>query len=128
MNTDELLYQITLKQIQGVGDVIAKNLVAAGLADRCEVQLAYAIGVAEPVSVLVDTFGTGKLDETRLETLVRENFQLTPSRYVGIVAAGHERTNTAGVAKLMDILNRQCDESRRLDRVIQERMALLNHG
>jgi S-adenosylmethionine synthetase len=57
---------------------IAKNLVAAGLADRCEVQLAYAIGVAEPVSVLVDTFGTGKLDETRLETLVRENFQLTP--------------------------------------------------
>jgi S-adenosylmethionine synthetase len=57
---------------------IAKNLVAAGLADRCEVQLAYAIGVAEPVSVLVDTFGTGKLDEEKLETLVRENFQLTP--------------------------------------------------
>ena len=44
---------------------IAKNIVAAGLADRCEVQLAYAIGVAEPVSVLVDTFGTGKVDETR---------------------------------------------------------------
>ena len=57
---------------------IAKNIVAAGLADRCEVQLAYAIGVAEPVSVLVDTFGTGKVDETRLEQLVRENFQLTP--------------------------------------------------
>jgi S-adenosylmethionine synthetase len=57
---------------------IAKNLVAAGLADRCEVQLAYAIGVAEPVSVLVDTFGTGKVDETKLEALVRENFQLTP--------------------------------------------------
>ena len=57
---------------------IAKNLVAAGLADRCEVQLAYAIGVAEPVSVLVDTFGTGKLDEDKLEALVRENFQLTP--------------------------------------------------
>jgi S-adenosylmethionine synthetase len=57
---------------------IAKNLVASGLADRCEVQLAYAIGVAEPVSVLVDTFGTGKLDETKLEALVRENFQLTP--------------------------------------------------
>jgi S-adenosylmethionine synthetase len=57
---------------------IAKNLVAAGLADRCEVQLAYAIGVAEPVSVLVDTFGTGKLDEKTLERLVRENFQLTP--------------------------------------------------
>jgi len=57
---------------------IAKNLVASGLADRCEVQLAYAIGVAEPVSVLVDTFGTGKLPETTLEQLVRDNFQLTP--------------------------------------------------
>jgi len=57
---------------------IAKNIVAAGLADRCEVQLAYAIGVAEPVSVLVDTFGTCKIDENKLEKLVRENFQLTP--------------------------------------------------
>jgi S-adenosylmethionine synthetase len=57
---------------------IAKNVVAAGLADRCEVQLAYAIGVAEPVSVLVDTFGTGKIDETKLEELVRKNFSLTP--------------------------------------------------
>jgi S-adenosylmethionine synthetase len=57
---------------------IAKNIVAAGLADRCEVQLAYAIGVAEPVSVLVDTFGTGKLDSTKLQELVRANFHLTP--------------------------------------------------
>src|ERR1700733_12259406 len=57
---------------------VAKNIVAAGLADRCEVQLAYAIGVAEPVSVLVDTFGTGKVDETTLEALVRKNFSLTP--------------------------------------------------
>ncbi|WP_350449078.1 methionine adenosyltransferase [Paracidobacterium acidisoli] len=57
---------------------IAKNIVAAGLADRCEVQLAYAIGVAEPVSVLVDTFGTGKIESKRLEELVRANFQLTP--------------------------------------------------
>jgi len=57
---------------------VAKNIVAAGLADRCEVQLAYAIGVAEPVSVLVDTFGTGKIDETKLEELVRKNFSLTP--------------------------------------------------
>ena len=57
---------------------IAKNIVAAGLADRCEVQLAYAIGVAEPVSVLVDTFGTGKVDRTKLEEIVRANFQLTP--------------------------------------------------
>jgi S-adenosylmethionine synthetase len=57
---------------------IAKNIVAAGLADRCEVQLAYAIGVAEPVSVLVDTFDTGKVSEEKLEELVRKNFQLTP--------------------------------------------------
>jgi len=57
---------------------IAKNIVAAGLADRCEVQLAYAIGVAEPVSVLVDTFGTGKIEHSRIEELVRKNFHLTP--------------------------------------------------
>jgi S-adenosylmethionine synthetase len=57
---------------------VAKNIVAAGLADRCEVQLAYAIGVAEPVSVLVETFGTGKVDEAKLEELVRKNFSLTP--------------------------------------------------
>jgi S-adenosylmethionine synthetase len=57
---------------------IAKNIVAAGLADRCEVQLAYAIGVPEPVSVLVETFGTGKVDSKTLADLVRKNFQLTP--------------------------------------------------
>ena len=57
---------------------IAKNIVAAGLADRVEVQLAYAIGVAEPVSVLVDTFGTGKVDRETLGALVRKNFSLTP--------------------------------------------------
>jgi S-adenosylmethionine synthetase len=57
---------------------IAKNIVAAGLADRCEVQLAYAIGVAEPVSVLVDTFGTGTIPATKLQQLVRANFKLTP--------------------------------------------------
>ncbi len=57
---------------------VAKNIVAAGLADRCEVQLAYAIGVAEPVSVLVDTFGTGTVDAEKLEELVRANFELTP--------------------------------------------------
>jgi S-adenosylmethionine synthetase len=61
---------------------VAKNIVAAGLADRCEVQLAYAIGVAEPVSVLVDTFGTGKVDEDRLEVLVRKNFALTPKAII----------------------------------------------
>ena len=57
---------------------IAKNIVAAGLAERVEVQLAYAIGVAEPVSVLVDTFGTGTIEPKQLEDLVRANFQLTP--------------------------------------------------
>jgi len=57
---------------------IAKNIVAAGLADRCEVQLAYAIGVAEPVSVLVDTFGTGKVSNEDIQTAVRKNFELTP--------------------------------------------------
>ncbi len=57
---------------------IAKNLVASGLAEKVEVQLAYAIGVAEPVSVRVDTFGTGKVSETKLTELVRKNFSLTP--------------------------------------------------
>ena len=57
---------------------IAKNIVAAGLATRCEVQLAYAIGVAEPVSVMVDTFGTGVVDAARLTEMVRANFGLTP--------------------------------------------------
>ena len=57
---------------------VAKNIVAAGLADRCEVQLAYAIGVTEPVSVHVDTAGSGKVDDERLRDLIRENFPLTP--------------------------------------------------
>jgi S-adenosylmethionine synthetase len=58
---------------------IAKNLVAAGLADRCEVQLAYAIGVAEPVSLYVNTFGSGKIPEKEIEELVRKNFDMRPS-------------------------------------------------
>ena len=57
---------------------VAKNIVAAGLADKCEVQLAYAIGVVEPVSIHVDTFGTGKVDEAKIVELVREHFDLTP--------------------------------------------------
>ena len=57
---------------------VAKNIVAAGLADRCEVQLAYAIGVTEPVSIHVDTAGSGKVDDERIRDLVRENFPLTP--------------------------------------------------
>ena len=58
---------------------VAKNIVAAGLADKCEIQLAYAIGVAQPVSVLVETFGTGKISEEEIAELVRKNFSLSPT-------------------------------------------------
>ena len=57
---------------------VAKNIVAAGLADRCEIQVSYAIGVAEPTSISVETFGTGKVSDAQLTTLIRENFDLTP--------------------------------------------------
>ncbi|HEY5552927.1 MAG TPA: methionine adenosyltransferase [Opitutaceae bacterium] len=57
---------------------IAKNIVASGIADECEVQLAYAIGVADPVSIYVDTFGTGKVEQSKLVEIVREHFQMTP--------------------------------------------------
>jgi S-adenosylmethionine synthetase len=57
---------------------VAKNVVAAGLAERCMVQLAYAIGVAEPVSVLIDTFGTGQIADERISEIVRGHFTLTP--------------------------------------------------
>ena len=66
---------------------VAKNIVAAGLASRCEIELAYAIGVARPTSVHVDTFGTGKLPETRLVEIIRENFDLRP----------------AGIIKMLDL-------------------------
>jgi S-adenosylmethionine synthetase len=64
---------------------IAKNVVAAGLADKCLVQLAYAIGVAEPVSVLVDTQGTGTIDDDKLSTIVREHFSLNPSGIIDML-------------------------------------------
>jgi S-adenosylmethionine synthetase len=57
---------------------VAKNIVAAGLADKCEIQVSYAIGVAEPTSISVHTFGTGKLSDTKLTELIREHFDLTP--------------------------------------------------
>ena len=57
---------------------VAKNIVAAGLAERCEIQVSYAIGVAEPTSITVETFGTGKIEEERLVTIVREHFDLRP--------------------------------------------------
>lgn len=58
---------------------VAKNIVAAGLAEKCEVQVSYAIGVAKPVSIMIETFGTGKVDETRLLAVVKENFDLRPA-------------------------------------------------
>ena len=57
---------------------MAKNIVASGAAEKCEIQLAYAIGVAQPVSVHVNTFGTGKIADEKLEELVQKNFDLTP--------------------------------------------------
>ncbi|VAW59797.1 S-adenosylmethionine synthetase, partial [hydrothermal vent metagenome] len=57
---------------------VAKNIVAAGLADKCEIQVSYAIGVAEPTSISIETFGTGKIDDARIEELVREHFNLKP--------------------------------------------------
>lgn len=66
---------------------VAKNIVAAGLADKCEIQLSYAIGVANPTSVMVDTFGTGKLPDEKLVDIIRENFDLRP----------------AGIIKMLDL-------------------------
>ena len=67
---------------------VAKNIVAAGLANKCEIQVSYAIGVAEPTSVMVETFGTAKIDESRIEALVREHFDLRPY----------------GIVKMLDLL------------------------
>ncbi len=60
------------------GRYVAKNIVAAGLADKCEIQISYAIGVAEPTSISVTTFGTGKVEDARIEQLVRQHFDLRP--------------------------------------------------
>ena len=66
---------------------VAKNIVAAGLADKCEIQLSYAIGVAQPTSIMIDTFGTGKLSDEKLVDIIRENFDLRP----------------AGIIKMLDL-------------------------
>jgi len=68
---------------------VAKNIVAAGIADKCEIQLAYAIGVARPVSILVDTFGTGKIDEEQIVNLVEENFELRPAGIIDMLNLRH---------------------------------------
>ncbi|MDR1229149.1 MAG: methionine adenosyltransferase [Azoarcus sp.] len=64
------------------GRYVAKNIVAAGLADRCEVQIAYAIGIAQPVSLMVDTFGTGKVDDARIVELIHKHFDLRPKAII----------------------------------------------
>ena len=61
---------------------VAKNLVAAGLCRKCQIELAYAIGVAHPVSVLVDTYGTGVMDEEKLSQIVNDNFDLRPAKII----------------------------------------------
>ncbi len=61
---------------------MAKNIVAAGLAERCEIQVSYAIGVAEPTSISIEIFGTGKIDDSQIEALVREHFDLRPAGMV----------------------------------------------
>jgi S-adenosylmethionine synthetase len=67
------------------GRYVAKNIVAAGLADRCEIQVSYAIGVAEPTSISIDTFGTGKLSDARISELVREHFDLRPKGLIAML-------------------------------------------
>ncbi|HMV44484.1 MAG TPA: methionine adenosyltransferase [Leptospiraceae bacterium] len=81
-----------------MGRYIAKNVVAAGLASKCEVQLAYAIGVAEPVSVLVDTFGTSKIPDAEIVKRVKANFKLTPRGIIetlGLLEKGRKYSDTA---------------------------------
>ncbi|MDK8253764.1 MAG: methionine adenosyltransferase, partial [Dialister micraerophilus] len=64
---------------------VAKNIVAAGIADKCEIQLAYAIGVAKPVSIRVDTFGTGKISEEKIVELINKNFELRPAGIIDML-------------------------------------------
>ena len=67
------------------GRYVAKNIVAAGLADRCEIQISYAIGVAEPTSISIDTFGTGQIAESRIVELIREHFDLRPKGLIAML-------------------------------------------
>ncbi len=85
---------------------VAKNIVAAGLADKCEIQLAYAIGVAQPVSVLVETFGTGKISEDKIAELVRKNFSLSPTgiiRELDLLRPIYKQTAAYGHFGRMDV-------------------------
>ena len=121
---------------------VAKNIVAAGLAERCEVQVSYAIGVAEPTSITVETFGTGKLPEGQLTALVREHFDLTPygiremldlikPQYRATAAYGHfgrenegfgwENTDKAEALKAEPAAERQQPQRRRINRSIRSK-------
>lgn len=78
---------------------ICKNIVAAGLADECELELAYAIGVANPVSVFIETFGTGRLSDERLAEIVKENFDLRPAaiiQFLGLRRPIYKKTAAYG--------------------------------
>ena len=86
---------------------IAKNVVAAKLADRCEIQLAYAIGVAEPVSVMINTFGTGKISDVTIGKLVRENFNMTPR---GIIEELHLRRPIYKKTAAYGHFGRECED------------------
>ncbi len=96
---------------------IAKNLVAAGLCRRCEIQLAYAIGEAEPVSLLVDTFGTGKLTDNKLENIVRKEFPLTPEgiiRHLDLRKPGYLKTAVYGHFGRPEFRWEKCDKKESL--------------
>ena len=85
---------------------VAKNIVAAGLADKCEIQLSYAIGVAKPTSIMVDTFGTGKLSDEKLVEIVRENFDLRPAgiiRMLDLRRPIYKQTSSYGHFGLNDL-------------------------
>jgi len=86
---------------------VAKNVVAAGLADKCEIQLAYAIGVAQPVSVLVETFGTAKIDEEKIAEIIKEKFSLSPTgiiKTLGLLRPIYKKTAAYGHFGRTDIL------------------------
>lgn len=111
----------------------SKNIVAAGLADKCEVELAYAIGVAKPVSVMVDTFGTGKLDDEKIADIVNKVFDLRPSAiidrldlrkpiYKNVAAYGHMGREDLGVSwektDMVDEIKSICNYSKQKARLI----------
>ena len=95
---------------------VAKTIVASGIAEKCEVQLAYAIGVAEPVSVRVDTFGTSNVNETDIENAVTENFKLTPNgiiEFLGLRNPIYRKTSYHGHFGRNDVSWEMVDENKK---------------